>query len=282
MDNIIQITTTFTCQYYLSKKKIIIRSSSEHINDFLSLIGAEYSKILDGYVLDTDKTFIDIIGMHCHIIKCIENLYQQYSAENEDASSYAGVQEDKNMGKTTASGYSALHKPGILRADKNNNIDQCEGNKDKSSSFETLDDSLSLENNNTIDNINGYLLCINNLDWVLYFSEDLDENAMLKSKLFRGSKIKYSKIFQGYTLTNENNMVKKLEKHGYFPVNAIFYSDEKNCYLYLSNHMDALVRKKELEKIKKLSARFNKKSNLYVISIDKINSLFDLGYIHVV
>lgn len=274
MDNISQITTTFTCQYYLSKKKIIIRSSSEHINEFLSVIGAEYSKILDGYVLETDKTFIDIIGMHCHIIKCIENLYQQYSAEIEDA---AVVQEGKNKDKATASCDSTL------RVEKNKSIDQCEGNKDKSSSFETLEDSLSLENNtNTIDNINGYLLCINNLDWVLYFSEDLDENAMLKSKLFRGSKIKYNKIFQGYTFENEKNMVKKLEKHGYFPVNGIFYSDEKNCYLYLSNHMDALVRKKEIEKIKKLSARFNKKSNLYVISIDNINSLFDLGYIHVV
>jgi hypothetical protein len=271
MENIGQITTTFTCQYYINKKRIIIRSTSEHINDFLAVIGGEYSKILDGYLLHTDKTFVDIIGMHNHVIKSIENLYQQYNKEH-GSEKVQLVKEQVCVANANESAPGSVNVENAKK--KQSNIGASNSN---SSSYETIEDSVSIDNTT----INGYLISINNLDWVLYFSEDLDESAMLKSKLFRGCKIKYSKIYQGYSFCNEKNFVEKLEKNGYFPVNGIFYSKDNSCFLFLSNHLDADARKLEIQKIKKLSGKYNKKTNIYVIPMKYSENLVSLGYIFV-
>lgn len=252
MDNILQISTTFTCQYYLNKKKIIIRSSSEHIKDFLSVIGAEYSKILDGYLLDTDKTFIDIIGMHSHVIKCIENLYSLYDSELKEESDKENIEKKKKKGEIS------VKKKVEMNAD--------------SSSFETTDDSNSVENMTT----SGYILNISNDEWIIYFN-----NELLNSEIFSNIKIKYNKTFMGFSFKNENKYVGVLEKNGYIIVNGVFHTNEKSCHVHLSNHLKDDEKNKEISEIKKLSGRFNKKLNLFSVPIKFTDNLLELGYINV-
>lgn len=245
MDSISQISTTFTCQYYLNKKKIIIRSSSEHIKDFLSVIGAEYSKILDGYLLDTDKTFIDIIGMHSHVVKCIENIYHIYDSELKEESDKVNTVEKKNKDKLIIG---------------------------ETSSFETTDDSNSVEN----ESVNGYILNICDDEWIIYFN-----NELLKSEIFSEIKIKYNKTYMGFSFKNENKYVGVLEKNGYIIVNGAFHTNEKSCLVYLSNHLKDDERKKEISEIKKLSGRFNKKLNIFSVPIKFTDNLLELGYINI-
>jgi hypothetical protein len=249
MDNmintIINIPTTFTCQYFQDNKTLIIRSTSKYIKEYLETINVEYSNILDGYIIETSKTIIDLIGMHKFIN---EKLH-------------------KNLEET-------------LKAKESEKEE--EENNDSYSTVETLEE--------VSDEPEGYIICIKNdsendiYQWVIYFDENVDEDKVLKKKLFASKKkdIYYDDYYGGHIFKCKKNdkFIKNLEENNYIKVNGIFKKiDKKKLCLYLSLHLSSEERDTEVEKIKKAKGKFNFVNNGFLFPLNKEQELINLGYI---
>lgn len=250
MNNLNQISTTFTCQYYIDKNKIIIRSSSSHLEDYLNVVGAKYSKLLDGYILNTDKTFIDIIGMHSHILKMINGLYDEYKS-----------QEIENNEK--------------------NNKNECENKKtlnNNSLSEKTLDNHTSIK---------GYLLCLDKYDhkWIMKCKDDKEN--ILNSELSKNFEINTEQKLGGYNLNNTHNMIvltlnenniKILLEYGFNKIIGIFYKREKNLHIFISDDLDENEKEIQKDNLMKVKAKYNLKYNKYTVDIYNLEYILNLGY----
>lgn len=105
METIINIPTTFTCQYFQDKKTLIIRSTSKYIKEYLETIQVEYSNILDGYVIETSKTIIDIVGLHKFIIEKLHNNLEENLKEKEDSASSSSYTTIETIEEENPEGY---------------------------------------------------------------------------------------------------------------------------------------------------------------------------------
>lgn len=253
MDNIntiINIPTTFTCQYFQDKKTLIIRSTSKYIKEYLETINVEYSNILDGYIIvETSKTIIDLIGMHKFINDKLHKNLEEAIKEKDTA-----IEKEKHP----------------------------HDDNDSYSTVETLEE--------VSDEPEGYIICIKNdsendlYQWIIYFDEDVDEEKVLKKKLFSSKKkeIYYDDYYGGHLFKCKKNdkFIKNLEENNYVKVNGIFKKiDKKKLCLYLSLHLSSDEREIEVEKIKKAKGKFNFVNNGFIFPLNKEQELISLGYI---
>lgn len=242
METIINIPTTFTCQYFQDKKTLIIRSTSKYIKEYLETIQVEYSNILDGYVIETSKTIIDIVGLHKFIIEKLNHNLEETLKEKEDSnsSSYITVETIEEELTVEPEGYLVC-----IKNDHENDLYEWVIYFD-----ESVDEEKALKK----------------------------QVFKLKKKEIRYDEYYGGHLFK---CKKNDKFVKKLEENNFIKVNGVFKKLDKKLCLYLSMHLTSEERDKEIEKIKKAKGKFNFVNNGFLFSLKKENELIKLGYIFV-
>lgn len=210
MNHIDQTSTFFSCQYFVDSKKILLKTPSRHVDDYFSVIGAEYSEILDGYIIDTDKVNVNIIELHQHIIESMRKKYETIKNEN-----YCGPKrQDTIMINKLSDSFS----------------ENCSHEMPNS---EAIKIDRNISRSIQADEKKGCLVQVKGKKWVIYLYDDIEEQKIKDTKFICDKKVEFDTNYCGFMFQEDSKkatiekIICNLETDGFEKANGIFYYSQQ-------------------------------------------------------
>lgn len=96
MNDIEQTCTILSCQFFINKEKVLIKTPSRCVDDYFSKVGGQYSLVLDGYVMDSKNCVVNIIDLHTILTL---NMQQQYETMKKNQGFNKSEKDNSHVSK---------------------------------------------------------------------------------------------------------------------------------------------------------------------------------------